>query len=180
MFFPGESHGQRSLAGYSPRGGKELDTTEWLTLSLLHFGTMKNSCFRLWNDGDLGWPQPAMVWSLAWVPNQRLGLVLAPQTLATRPAVSDKGPGPSALQERILTKTESRETSIVFIKRKESTARVDRHTGRLRARQLHPHGSSNYFYGAFLPGFLWPFWFTWFTVHIWYISVSFQVCRCIS
>ena len=29
----GESHGQRSLAGYSPRGRKELDTTERLTLS---------------------------------------------------------------------------------------------------------------------------------------------------
>ena len=25
---PGESHGQRSLVGYSPRGHKELDTTE--------------------------------------------------------------------------------------------------------------------------------------------------------
>jgi len=25
---PGESHGQRSLAGYSPKGCKELDTTE--------------------------------------------------------------------------------------------------------------------------------------------------------
>ena len=31
---PEESHGQRSLAGYSPWGCKELDTTEWLTLSL--------------------------------------------------------------------------------------------------------------------------------------------------
>ena len=28
VFLPGESHGQRSLAGCSPRGGKELDTTE--------------------------------------------------------------------------------------------------------------------------------------------------------
>ena len=28
VFFPGESHGQRSLAGYSPWGRKELDTTE--------------------------------------------------------------------------------------------------------------------------------------------------------
>jgi len=28
VFLPGESHGQRSLAGYSPRGHKELDTTE--------------------------------------------------------------------------------------------------------------------------------------------------------
>ena len=28
MFLPGESHGQRSLAGNSPWGHKELDTTE--------------------------------------------------------------------------------------------------------------------------------------------------------
>ena len=28
VFLPEESHGQRSLAGYSPRGHKELDTTE--------------------------------------------------------------------------------------------------------------------------------------------------------
>ena len=28
VFLPGESHGQRSLAGYSPWGHKELDMTE--------------------------------------------------------------------------------------------------------------------------------------------------------
>ena len=28
LFFPGESHGQRSLVGYSPWGRKELDMTE--------------------------------------------------------------------------------------------------------------------------------------------------------
>ena len=28
VFFPGQSHGQRSLGGYSPRGRKESDTTE--------------------------------------------------------------------------------------------------------------------------------------------------------
>ena len=28
IFLPGEPHGQRSLAGYSPYGRKELDTTE--------------------------------------------------------------------------------------------------------------------------------------------------------
>ena len=28
VFLPGESHGQRSLAGYGPQGHKELDTTE--------------------------------------------------------------------------------------------------------------------------------------------------------
>ena len=31
IFLPGESHGQRSLAGYSPWGCKESDTTEQLT-----------------------------------------------------------------------------------------------------------------------------------------------------
>ena len=28
VFFPGESHGQSSLAGYTPEGRKESDTTE--------------------------------------------------------------------------------------------------------------------------------------------------------
>ena len=31
VFLPGVSHGQRSLAGYSPWGHKKSDTTEWLT-----------------------------------------------------------------------------------------------------------------------------------------------------
>ena len=34
VFLPGESHGEMSLAGYSPQGRKELDTTERITLSL--------------------------------------------------------------------------------------------------------------------------------------------------
>ena len=33
VFFPGESHGQRSLVGYRPWGHKELDMTERLTVS---------------------------------------------------------------------------------------------------------------------------------------------------
>ena len=32
IFLPREFHGHRSLAGYSPWGHKESDTTEWLTL----------------------------------------------------------------------------------------------------------------------------------------------------
>ena len=38
VFLPGKSHGQRSLAGYSPWGCRELDTTKRLTLplSILH------------------------------------------------------------------------------------------------------------------------------------------------
>ena len=31
VFLPGESHGQRSLAGYSPWGHKEWDMTEGIT-----------------------------------------------------------------------------------------------------------------------------------------------------
>ena len=33
VFLPGEFHGQRSLVGYSPWGGKEPDMTKQLTLS---------------------------------------------------------------------------------------------------------------------------------------------------
>ena len=40
VFLPGECHGQRNLAGYSPWGCKELDTIEWLILSL--FRVMKS------------------------------------------------------------------------------------------------------------------------------------------
>ena len=35
VYHPEKSHGQRSLAGDSPWGRKESDTTEWLTFSLL-------------------------------------------------------------------------------------------------------------------------------------------------
>ena len=34
VFWPGKSHGQRSLASYSPWGGKELDTTEQLAYTV--------------------------------------------------------------------------------------------------------------------------------------------------
>ena len=35
VFLPGEAPGQRSLEDHSPQGGKELDTTEWLSTLLL-------------------------------------------------------------------------------------------------------------------------------------------------
>ena len=35
VLLPGESHGQRSLVGYSPRGRKELDTTKPLHFTSL-------------------------------------------------------------------------------------------------------------------------------------------------
>ena len=37
VFLPGESHGQRSLMGYSPWGQKELDMTEWHTFTFITF-----------------------------------------------------------------------------------------------------------------------------------------------
>ena len=40
VFFLGESHGQRSLAGYSPWGCQESDTTEWLSM---HIHTQEQS-----------------------------------------------------------------------------------------------------------------------------------------
>ena len=38
-FLPGEFDGQRSLAGYSPQGHKELDTTERITFLLYHLAS---------------------------------------------------------------------------------------------------------------------------------------------
>ena len=35
VFLPWRSHGQRSLAGYSPWGHTELDTTEWWGMSMM-------------------------------------------------------------------------------------------------------------------------------------------------
>ena len=43
LFLPGESHGQRSLLGYSPRGHKESHTAEWLKLSLSLFRGLESS-----------------------------------------------------------------------------------------------------------------------------------------
>ena len=45
VFLPGEFHGQRSLAGYSPWGCKESDMTEWLILSL-HGNSIFNFFFE--------------------------------------------------------------------------------------------------------------------------------------
>ena len=36
VFLPRESHGQRSLAGYSPWGHKESDTTERISMHTAH------------------------------------------------------------------------------------------------------------------------------------------------
>ena len=45
VFLPGKSHGQRSLVGYSPWGGKESDTTE-VTLTHTHTHVRADTCIR--------------------------------------------------------------------------------------------------------------------------------------
>ena len=40
VFWRGEFHGERSLAGYGPCGCRESDITEWLSLFHLYFGAL--------------------------------------------------------------------------------------------------------------------------------------------
>ena len=46
VFLPGEPHGQRGLAGYSPWGHKELDMSEWLSHMVSKF--LEPHFFRSW------------------------------------------------------------------------------------------------------------------------------------
>ena len=56
VLLPGESHGQSGLAGYSPRGCRESDTTERLPLSLFTLGKQtREVCWAVawgrWEEG---------------------------------------------------------------------------------------------------------------------------------
>ena len=56
VFLPGKSHGERSLAGYSPWGHKEWDTT-WARNTSTHTHTHTRNhifCIRSATDGHLG------------------------------------------------------------------------------------------------------------------------------
>ena len=53
VFLPGESHGQWSLAGYSPWSRKESDMTEWLHFHFHLNGatlSIKSTCFTVCNS----------------------------------------------------------------------------------------------------------------------------------
>ena len=61
MFLPGEFHGQRNLAGYSPWGHKESDTTEPLTHTHTRTHTHTHTlslflslCYMAFPDGSVG------------------------------------------------------------------------------------------------------------------------------
>ena len=60
VFLLGEVHGQRSLAGYSPWGCKELDTTEPLTLSLFHT-FRKEKCQK-----EMATHSSILAWRIPW------------------------------------------------------------------------------------------------------------------
>ena len=87
VFLPGKTHGQRSLVGYSPWGGKESDTTEWLThtgwLDLVlhqpHEGSTVCACeqvvsprHKAWTTrlqragGPQGLPDRGLLWGPEW------------------------------------------------------------------------------------------------------------------
>ena len=105
------------------------------------------------------------------------------QILATRLVVSDKGPAPSALQERVPTKTESSEVSNAFIRRNRVQClgidtQADSEGGSLSHALVAVWIT---FMGCFLQiSFGQTFWFAWFTVPIWSISGSSHVCAGIS
>ena len=80
VFLPGESHGQRSLVGYSPWGRKELDMTEWLSTQRENFIFIHH--LRMWPHFigsllmwlvKLKWSHTGLGWALHhdWYPCKR-------------------------------------------------------------------------------------------------------------
>ena len=80
VFLPGESHGQRSLMGYSPWGRKELDMTEWLSTHRENFIFIHH--LRMWPHFigsllmwlvKLKWSHTGLGWALHhdWYPCKR-------------------------------------------------------------------------------------------------------------
>ena len=75
VFLPGESYGQRNLVGYSPRGHKESDMTEWLSMHTLQHPGLWPWPHPWWlgsNEANCG-PGP-QVWKRV-TENDRLGLL---------------------------------------------------------------------------------------------------------
>ena len=66
QFLPGKSHGQRSLAGYGPWGGKEWDTTEQLNNTRLYSASLH--CLFL-NLVRLASCLPSSIYSLLYFTN---------------------------------------------------------------------------------------------------------------
>ena len=131
------------------------------------------ACIR----SELRWP--AATWSRISIPSQRdwdhsgVVRVLNPGHLTTRDQYPVTRPScVSCVEMNFYIEMESSEASKVFIRKKKSTVRVSRHTGW----EWRPCGSLNYFYGAFLLGFLRPvILLCWFWVRVWFVS-GFSLC----
>ena len=62
VFLPGEFHGQRSMAGYSPWGRKELDMTEQLTVSPLSTFSQTKRCGTLMRTRNISFWKDCLPW----------------------------------------------------------------------------------------------------------------------
>ena len=79
VFSPGKSHGQKSLLGYSLWGPKELDKTEWLTLSLFSYLVIEQVTF-ISPSAFLG--LGLEVWLLAMVSWFNISFIVVVQSLS--------------------------------------------------------------------------------------------------
>ena len=72
LFLPRESHGQRSLAGYSPCDRKELDMTEATEHACMHgiYNDVSKCKMGAWEPGSLpgggdSWTEPEGMWAVS-------------------------------------------------------------------------------------------------------------------
>ena len=72
-------HGQRGLGGYSPRGRTESDTTERLTLSLIHQTPENLVSMSQSSEASFAWDTPC-------------GCIMVPRTLNSRLETLISGP----------------------------------------------------------------------------------------
>ena len=77
VFLPGEFHGQRSLAGCSPRGHKESDTTERLPHTTHTHGPHLKTPGRVLRPGALGRPR-GIRWIGRWEGGSGWGMHVNP------------------------------------------------------------------------------------------------------
>ena len=90
VFLLGESHGWRSLVGYSPRGRKELDMTEWLHFLSFYSSFWRSGnplhCSCLENPMDRGAQQPTVhgvTKSRTWLSTQTWNLLKSEKEIET-------------------------------------------------------------------------------------------------
>lgn len=119
-----------------------------------------HAALRRWGRGRSPWPQPAAAqvgfsrsgWRLkSAASSESTGIqTTRPQTMAKRT---------SSLARQRRNEFSQRQKVVKQVKcllGGKKGARADRHTGWARRESRAPPGSLNHFYGACLPGFLWP------------------------